>query len=93
MSEVALGRMSSAPDKDGKHKLRCPKCHADFLSFIARADYSELQGISCPQCDHEDAPLNFVGEYNKDEVMDLARDYVKSDLKRAFKNSKNIKFK
>lgn len=93
MTDVVLGRMSSVPDKDGKHTLRCPKCHANFLSFIERADSVELQDISCPRCDHEDAPLSFVGEANKDKAMDLARDFVKNDLKKAFKDSKNIKFK
>lgn len=86
MSKVTLGRISSMPDKDGRHKLKCPKCQTDFTSRVMQEDGGEFHGISCPHCSHKSTPLDFVSEANKDEAMDLVKNYVDTELKKAFKN-------
>jgi len=95
MSEVTLGKISSTPDAEGKHSLRCPKCGNAFNAAIQKDDKSdELLPVTCTKCGHSGDPKHFIVAAQQDAVSDLAKDYVASELKKTFDGkSLNINIK
>ena len=95
MTEIAI---TSNPDANGNHSLKCPQCLISFFAPIMKDDETdELQNIICENCHHTAEPLMFVYTANKEQtdvaVMNYAEREMKSMLKRAFRGSKNIKIK
>jgi len=95
---TTVGQITSTPDANGNHRLKCPSCHITFLAPITKDDDTgELQNTVCENCHHSDEPLAFVYAANKTQtdkmVMDYASQEMKNMLKKAFRGSKNIKIK
>lgn len=93
-----IGQLSSTPDSNGNHKLKCPKCHTVFFAPITKDDRTgELQNTVCENCSHVDEPLTFVYAANKAQADKIAMNYaereIKNTLKKAFRGSKNIRIK
>lgn len=95
---ATVGQITSTPDANGNHKLKCPKCHTLFFAPITKDDDTGvLQNTICVNCHHSDEPLAFVYAANKAQtdkmVMSYAEREMKNTLKRAFRGSKHIKIK
>lgn len=95
MTDIAI---TSNPDANGNHGLKCPQCLISFFAPITKDDKTgELQNIICENCHHAAEPLMFVYTANKEQtdamVMNYAEREMKSMLKKAFRGSKNIKIK
>lgn len=95
MTDLAI---TSNPDANGNHRLRCPQCLVSFFAPITKDDKTgELQNIICENCHHTAEPLMFVYTANKEQtdamVMNYAEREMKSMLKKAFRGSKHIKMK
>ncbi|MCA9341529.1 hypothetical protein KC952_03275 [Candidatus Saccharibacteria bacterium] len=93
-----FGKLTSTPDANGNHKLRCPKCHTTFLAPITKDDDTgEIENTVCENCHHTDEPLKFVYAANKEQadkmVMGYAEREMKNMLKKTFRGSKNIRIK
>lgn len=94
MSEITLGKITSTPDAEGKHKLRCPQCSNIFRSAIQKDEKSgELLPITCTKCSYSNDAKHFVAAAQQDTVNRLARDYMDQKIKKAFGNSIEIKLK
>lgn len=95
---TTIGQITSTPDANGNHKLRCPECHTLFFAPITKDDDTEvLQNTICENCHHSDEPLAFVYTANKAQTDRMVANYaereMKSMLKKAFRGSKNIRIK
>jgi hypothetical protein len=95
---TTVGQITSTPDADGNHKLKCPKCHTLFFAPITKDDDTgALQNTVCENCHHSDEPLTFVYAANKAQtdkiVMNYAEREMKNMFKKAFRGSKHIKIK
>ena len=92
MSHVPLGQITSTPNGNGEHTLKCPFCKATFLSIIE----ADLR-VACAQCGYQDMAKAFIAKAHQNEVERMAQSYVKTELgktlQKAFKGNKNIKFK
>jgi hypothetical protein len=91
-------KITSTPDADGNHKLKCPQCQTVFFSPITKNDNTGvIDDITCTSCPHREAPLAFLHEANKKQADKIIMDYAEKELKKIFKkslnNSKHIKFK
>lgn len=84
MSIVTLGEISSVPDENGNHKLKCPNCQTDFLSPISRdEDTQELESVTCKKCSHSDKPLVFLHQAHKQEADAMAHEYAMREIKKS----------
>lgn len=95
---TTVGQITSTPDSNGNHKLKCPKCHTVFFAPITKEDDTgKLQNSTCENCHYSDEPLAFVYAANKAQtdrmVISYAEREMKSMLKRASRGSKNVKIK
>lgn len=93
-----LGKITSTPDANGNHKLECPKCHTSFLAPVTKdTSTGQLHNVTCATCRYSDAPLVFLHAGNEEKTNQMAKNYVeremKKALKKAFRGSKNIRFK
>ena len=86
MGDVTLGTISSHPNENGDHTLKCPKCAQTFLSKISKDDKTSiLNPVVCPACSYSDDPKHFVAAAHQNEVNSMARDYVAKQLKKSFR--------
>lgn len=95
---ATIGQITSTPDANGNHKLKCPKCHTVFFEPIIKDDNTGiLQTVICDNCYHAAEPLMFVYTANKEQtdamVMNYAEHEMKNMFKKAFRGSKHIKIK
>ena len=95
---TAIGQLTSAPDANGNHKLKCPKCHIAFFAHITKDDATgKLENTVCTNCQYSDEPLTFVYAANKAKADRMAVDYAQREMKNMFKKtfrgSKNFKIK
>ena len=95
---TTIGQITSTPDANGNHKLKCPKCHTVFFKPIIKDDNTGiLQTVICDNCHHADEPLAFMHAANKAQADAMVMNYVecemKNMLKKAFRGSKHIKIK
>lgn len=95
---ATAGHITSEPNAEGKHNLKCPQCKTSFSAHITKDDKSgAIHDVVCEACHHSGAPLNFVYEANKEAsnkmVADYAIDELRNGLKKSFRGSKHIKFK
>ena len=95
---TTIGQITSTPDANGNHKLKCPKCHTVFFEPIIKDDITGiLQTVICDNCHHADEPLAFIHAANKARADAMAMNYaeheMKNMLKKAFRGSKYIKIK
>lgn len=89
MSGVTLGKITSEPNKNGQHSLRCPQCSNSFLSTIAQDDKSQaMNDVICPACGHAAEPKYFVAAAHQNEVNAMTKDYLVKELSKAFKKFK-----
>lgn len=94
MSSVTVGRISSIPDKDGRHQLRCPRCKVSFAAPIIRDDDTQkLENITCDGCGYREEPLVFLHQANKQVADNMVYDYAMREIKKALGDSKRIKIK
>lgn len=92
MSDITLGQITSVPDADGNHRLKCPQCHTEFLAHITRDDDTqELNNTICETCGYSGDPVDFLYQANKAATDEMVGDYVTRQLKKAFGGNKNIK--
>ena len=94
----AAGKITSTPDTNGNHSLKCPKCKANFLSIITKEDTTGVvNNVTCVHCGHSKAPLAYIYEANKKAADKIALNHAEKELQKMFKgsfeNSRNIKFK
>lgn len=84
MTEVTLGQVSSHPDENGKHTLKCPACSTVFKAAISKDDATDiLQPVACPTCKHNDEPMVFIAAAHQSEVNAMATQYVQDELDRS----------
>lgn len=82
-------KITSDPNENGEHSLKCPECGNDFLSVITKNDTTgAISTITCPSCQHVDEPKHFVTVAHQEEVNSLVMDYAIKELKKSFKNIK-----
>ncbi|NLA43255.1 hypothetical protein GX865_03860 [Candidatus Saccharibacteria bacterium] len=91
-------KITSTPDADGNHKLKCPQCQTVFFSPVTKNDDTgAIDDITCASCSHREAALAFLHEANRKEANKIVMDYAENELKKIFKkslrNSKHVKFK
>lgn len=87
MSDVTLGTISSQPNKDGNHTLKCPKCAQTFLSKITKDDKTgTLDPVVCFACSYSDDPKHFVAAAHQSEANNMARDYVSREIDSMFRS-------
>lgn len=92
MSNVTVGQITSEPDANGNHRLKCPKCHYEFLATITRDDDTqELNDTVCAKCGHSAEPITFLYHANKEQTDKMVGDYAMSEIKRVFGRNKHIK--
>lgn len=92
------GKITSTPDADGNHKLKCPRCQTVFFSPVTKNDDTGvIDNITYANCSHREAALAFLHEANRKEANKIVMDYAEKELKKVFKkslrNSKHVKFK
>lgn len=84
-----VGKLTSEPDAEGRHKLKCPNCKTIFLSVITKDEKTnEINPITCTSCSHSAQPLAFLHELNKEKELKLVKDYADKEIKKAFKRFK-----
>lgn len=90
MSTVTtLGQITSEPNDNNEHLLKCPKCKSDFLSSINKDDKTNALGsVLCPTCKHFGEPKFFVAAVHQDEVNSMAMNYATTELSKLFKKFK-----
>ena len=92
MGDVTVGRITSTPDADGNHRLKCPQCHTEFLAHITREDASqELNNTTCEACGFSGDPVEFLYHANKVMTDKMVSDYAVTQLKKAFGGNKHIR--
>lgn len=69
---VTIGTLTSHPDINGKHSLKCPKCSTVFLSTIKKGNSGNLMNITCPKCGTKDDPKPFIYAVQKESVDEMA---------------------
>lgn len=81
MSNVTLGRITSEPNENNEHSLKCPQCKCDFLSTINKDNKTDaLNSVACPACKHSGEPKLFVAAAHQDEVKSKTMNYAKNEL-------------
>lgn len=93
-----VGQITSTPDVDGNHRLKCPQCQTVFFSPVTKNDDTgAIDNITCANCSHCEAALAFLHEANKKEAEKIVMDFAEKELRKVFKKSlsrsKHIKFK
>jgi len=86
MATKDIEKITSEPNEEGKHSLRCPECLVDFLSTITKDDKSDaINDVHCPSCGHNDEPKLFIAAANQSAVNKLAMDHAVKELKKTFR--------
>ncbi|MBL8121304.1 hypothetical protein JNM87_00955 [Candidatus Saccharibacteria bacterium] len=94
MSDVTVGQITSTPDSDGNHRLKCPKCHAEFLAHItSNDDTQQANNTVCEACGYSGKPVEFLYQANKEVADKMVGDYAMNELKKAFGGNKHINIK
>lgn len=91
MSDVTVGQITSTPDADGNHRMKCPQCHSEFLTHITRDDDTkELDNTICEACSHSGGPVEFLYLANEAATNKMVGSYVTKRFKKAFVSNKQI---
>jgi DNA-directed RNA polymerase subunit RPC12/RpoP len=86
--------MTSNPDADGNHRLKCPRCHTEFLAHIIRDDITQkIDNTVCEACGHEGEPVEFLYHANKEATDKMVSDYVMKDIKKAFGRNRRTRIR
>lgn len=86
MSETTLGKITSEPNEQGEHTLKCPQCSTVFLSTITTDDETgAINDTVCSSCAYSNEPKLFVAAAHQAEVNKIAMDYASKELKKAFR--------
>ena len=94
MSNVTVGQISSTPDENGNHALKCPNCGASFLSQIIKDEDSQvLLNITCNGCGHENEPVLFIHQANKQVADQMVKNFALKEIRGALGKNKHIKLK
>jgi predicted RNA-binding Zn-ribbon protein involved in translation (DUF1610 family) len=93
MSNVTLGQITSKPDADGNHQLKCPQCRTEFLEHITRDEETrKINNTICEACGYSGEPVEFLYHANKEATDKMVGDYAIQELKKIF-NGKSIKIR
>lgn len=89
MSNVTVGQITSNPDIDGNHRLKCPQCRAEFLAHITRDENTqEINNTVCEACGYSGEPVEFLYHANKEATDKMVGDYAMEELKKVFGGNK-----
>lgn len=82
MSDVTLGKISSHPNENGEHVLKCPQCSHSFQTTISKDDKTgAIEKTTCPVCVYQNEPKYFVAAAHQSEVNSLTMGYAAKELK------------
>lgn len=88
-----IGTMTSQPNKNGEHDLKCPNCMTLFLAAITKNDETgDINDVICPSCSHTDQPLAFLYTAQKDQADKMAHEFVDKKIK-LFMNNHSFKLR
>lgn len=85
MSTETIGTLTSEPDENGKHQLRCPKCLLYFRSQISEQEGVTIP-IQCKSCNFEDEALAFLYAAQREKADKMVSNHVAAKLKKLSKN-------
>lgn len=94
MARITLGQITSSPDADGKHGLRCPKCGIIFRSLVQKSEKTgELTPVTCERCKHSADPKHFIAAAQQATLSKMATDYMANEIKKILGESTTINLK
>lgn len=89
MAEKTIGKLTSDPDADGDHKLKCPRCKSLFKAPVTRDELTgDTTDVTCPNCGHADKGLLFLYELQKQTAEKITRDYADKLVRDSLKKFK-----